>query len=758
MGPLSGLTLLTGGLLAGLAVVVVPTLIHLLSRRRARRVRFAPMELLLRSQKRTARSIRLRQILLLLLRTLFFLAIAAALLRPLWLAPHEQVASSAPVAVVVVLDASASMTASLDGKSAFVRAQGKAREALTGLVDDVRTGLVVCAERPREVVMPNFDRRAVLDAIDNAEVTFAFADLGACIERAAALAHNVVDEKGQPLTGERRVVVVSDLAAHGFTGQDNAGDAHGEARVGSGLRLDLLPAFDEDAPPNHGVIDVDTGFSPQGLQVRFHAARFGGPDVEVPADLFLDGRRAARLALPFSSGKVLDRVFTAPLAAPSTEPAAYGAPPPPDEHSLTVALGDDALEADNNVELPLEERAAVRVLVVDGEPDALPLSDEVFYLSQALSSSRVGQGGKSRLALTTATPDRLDAAALVDVDVIVLANVSRLPPSAAAALVSHVQAGAGLLMTMGDQVDVDAWNRDLGALLPAVLRGPKGQALLDDVNVAEALGLTRWKHEHPLLRALGDDAPATTGYGSAKSGDLGAGTLAGLSRVRTTTTMLVEPDPQAPRLVLAHFTNDAPALLERAVGKNGEGRVLLLTTSIDREWTDLPIRPGFLPLVEQMVLYLGRALDDGRPRSVRIGEERTIQLANVAAGSELVVVDPAGKEHRVTPTQDVAAAYGNEPSARFTPAMPGLHRPLVVVDGARKLLSLERFTALLDPRESDLTRIAADQIDDVVPKGAQVRTGSFDDEPGTPLWPWLLLFGVVLLLCEGLLLRRSGSA
>ena len=85
MGPLSGLSLLSAGLLGGLAVVVIPALIHLLSRRRARRVRFAPMELLLRSQKRTARSIRLRQLLLLLLRTLFFFCIAFALLRPLWL-------------------------------------------------------------------------------------------------------------------------------------------------------------------------------------------------------------------------------------------------------------------------------------------------------------------------------------------------------------------------------------------------------------------------------------------------------------------------------------------------------------------------------------------------------------------------------------------------------------------------------------------------------------------------------------------------
>ena len=50
-----GISLLNAGLALGLLSVVLPTIIHLLSRRRARRVRFAPMELLLRSQKRTTK-------------------------------------------------------------------------------------------------------------------------------------------------------------------------------------------------------------------------------------------------------------------------------------------------------------------------------------------------------------------------------------------------------------------------------------------------------------------------------------------------------------------------------------------------------------------------------------------------------------------------------------------------------------------------------------------------------------------------------
>jgi hypothetical protein len=220
--------------------------------------------------------------------------------------------------------------------------------------------------------------------------------------------------------------------------------------------------------------------------------------------------------------------------------------------------------------------------------------------------------------------------------------------------------------------------------------------------------------------------------------------------VRTTTTMLVEPDPSAPREILARFTNDAPALIERAVGTDGRGRVVLLATSIDREWTDLPIRPGFLPLVEQITLYLGRALDDARPRTVRIGEARPVQVPRGTRA--LVVVPPLGREQRLETDGDATTV--RIPDV----AVPGLHRVYAVDEGGnRTALPAERFTALLDPRESDPTRLDDDRAAAVLPRGAAVRRGG-DDTPGTPVWPWLLVAAAAFLFIEGLVVRRSGAA
>src|SRR5690606_1076723 len=130
---------LASALLGGLALAALPLLIHLISKRRARNVRFAAIEFVLRSKRRTARSLRLRQLLLLLLRTLLVAAVALAIAGPLLREPDEaETDASAPLVVVLVVDESASMHATLDGQSAFRRAQAQGADVVREAGDDVR--------------------------------------------------------------------------------------------------------------------------------------------------------------------------------------------------------------------------------------------------------------------------------------------------------------------------------------------------------------------------------------------------------------------------------------------------------------------------------------------------------------------------------------------------------------------------------------------------------------------------------------------
>lgn len=710
-----------GALLAGLALAALPLVIHLISKRRARNVRFAAIEFVLRSKRRTARSLRLRQLLLLLLRTLLVAAVALAVAGPLLEEPEEDATrTEAPLVIALVLDESASMHASLDGQSAFRRAQAAAVDTVREAKEDVRFALVACGDRPRDVVAePTFERGAVLSALERLQPGYGRSDLVACVGRASDLAARVQGE------GERRVVVLSDLAQHAFQGA--------AAGAGKGVVVEWVPAFDEEPPPNHGLsaVSIERTAATQGdaIEVSFTLSRYGGLEASVPVDLFLGGARTARITVPLANGASEQRSFTHDFTASGGRPEGD-----PADWEARVLAGDDALAVDNEAVLPVTLSPPVRVLLVDGAPQPVPFRDEVFYLESALKQPKQS---RAPMAVEVVGSDEVNAGRLADARVVVLANVARLDDAAARALVEFVRAGGGLFVTSGDQLDVEWYNRALAELLPGALRGAKGQALLDDASVAEVLGLSRFAEGHPIFRGLADDDEA--------------GGLVGLSRVRTHTTMLLEPDAKGERSLLMRFTNEAPALAERQVEA---GRVMLLATTVDRDWSDLAIRPGFLPLMQQIVLHLAGALDETGARVLTVGEPRTLSLPK---GAELLEVRAPGGEATRLVADDAADAHadGSRPVVFEATTTPGLYRVLVRFPGGElRELAAERFTALVHPAESDLRRASPEALANALPRGAAQRGGAASDED-VPLWPWLLVGCFVLLLLESLVLRRA---
>src|SRR4029077_15455020 len=127
--------------LFGLAAASLPILIHLLNRRRMKRIRFPAVRFVLLSQKRISRSYRLRHWLLLALRTLAVVFLALLLANPIFQTGAGLFAGGGPVALVVLLDNSLSMTWSGDGNG-FKQAKDAARMLISALSDDDRAAIV----------------------------------------------------------------------------------------------------------------------------------------------------------------------------------------------------------------------------------------------------------------------------------------------------------------------------------------------------------------------------------------------------------------------------------------------------------------------------------------------------------------------------------------------------------------------------------------------------------------------------------------
>jgi hypothetical protein len=69
------------------------------------------------------------------------------------------------------------------------------------------------------------------------------------------------------------------------------------------------------------------------------------------------------------------------------------------------------------------------------------------------------------------------------------------------------------------------------------------------------------------------------------------------------------------------------------------------------------------------------------------------------------------------------------------------------------------FSAAIDPRESDVTRRALDELQRQFggEEHAQVAGGADSALPktGTPLWSWLLFAAVLAFVAEGFVVRRT---
>ncbi|MHB8872948.1 MAG: BatA domain-containing protein, partial [Myxococcaceae bacterium] len=179
-----------------------------------------------------------------------------------------------------------------------------------------------------------------------------------------------------------------------------------------------------------------------------------------------------------------------------------------------------------------------------------------------------------------------------------------------------------------------------------------------------------------------------------------------------------------------------------AVARKGEGRVMLFTSTVDRDWGDFAIRTSFLPLMQRFCAYLTGSLDEREELRARVGE--TLVLRPEPQGRPAVVRAPSGGELPLKAQPDGTFVAGPV-------AEPGTH---AVVDGAGKPLAALGFAATLDPSESDLARLRPEELAAYFGEESVKSAGAGDAARRVPFWTWLIVAAVAAFFFEGVLLRK----
>jgi hypothetical protein len=693
---------LAPAMLLGLVAIAIPIAIHLIGRARARVVRFAALDFLLATKRRTARKLRLRERLLLLVRILACLALALALAKPFTSCKRTGPSvTRGPQAAVLVVDDSFASGYVLDGKSLLAAEIEEAQRLLVQLGPEAEVAVVRTSEGADLPAELSRDHLRLRDQLAAMTPSARPPDTTRALARAAQL-----------LAGSNHaahtVLLLSPLARVGFRPGEPPWGAEGPALVTVDVR--------HGKPlPNLAVVRAaalpDAGVGSRGIKVSAEIANFGPVAVTgVEVSLRVAGAVVARGVLDLGPGERRVKTFLASLPANrrSTD--------------VAVAVPGDALAIDDTRWLRAHLRDEIRVLLVDGDPRTTRQDDELFYAEAAL---RPGDTGDSGTALTTITADELAKTDLAAADVVVLANVPALPVAQVAALASWVKAGGGLLVAGGDKVDPAAYERTMLPLLPQSLRDPidTGWGPSADRD-GRALHLVKWEADHPIFAPFGKDAP-------------------GLADARFMKVLLLGPTTDTrDRKVLARYTNGGAALVEAT---SGQGRLLLFTSTLDRDWNDLPIHPGYLPLLQQAVRHLARTQSDAG------GEEHLVGRGVVLATGDLKKVEVSGPGGIVTTFEGERLA--GRRSVRFTRTdAPGIYGVVgTEPTGTKRARDELAFAVNLDPRGSDLTIAAAAELP---------VSGSGAVAPAAPsayrfeLWHALGALLLVLLLGEALLSQR----
>jgi hypothetical protein len=202
--------------LLGLLAASIPPILHLLARRLPPVVPFPAVRYLSETERRQSRRLKLRNLLLLLLRTFLIALIALAASRPIARAPWG--GSHEPSAVAVVLDNSLSSGAVVDGRRVLDVLVDQGRHVFDRASDEDRVWLVLADGLPRQVSLP--EARSVLDTLSPWPVRL---NLSAAVR---AVSGAMRDDPSPA----HEVVVLSDLQATAFaSGSDR--DAPADRRV-----------------------------------------------------------------------------------------------------------------------------------------------------------------------------------------------------------------------------------------------------------------------------------------------------------------------------------------------------------------------------------------------------------------------------------------------------------------------------------------------------------------------------------------------
>ncbi len=640
------MTFVSAAFLLAAAAGAIPVVLHMINRQQAKKLPFSTLRFLRISAEKTRRRKRIHDVLLMLLRMAVLILIAIGLAEPT-ITTLGSFWGSGASAVAIILDNSASMGIVDEGRPRLETARQAARQILGELADGDQIALLL-AGGPELAEQDRLQRTQdkIRQMLDQVQVSYERADLALKVQQARKLL-------AQSDAKHKQIFVLTDMQQLSWETLDETTSSPPDASVlkpDASARAEVVPtrsqadasAKAEDAPAQPPLPESAKPADYKDIPLIFiDCNRNPKPNVAV-------SRITLNAPVPVAGlpiGASVEVVNASPLpqkrlvelyvdnAKEATSPELEIPPAGQVTHDFQFAfkrgglhrgevrlVGEDGSRYDDQRYFSMEVDQGIPVAVVKSARHEIPYLEDTFYLEQALAPTR--SGGSWAIRTTTLTADELRSEPLSEFKVVFCVNLEAPDPETAQRLRSYVTDGGNLFWIAGDNVDPAAYNG---------MNETAGRQLLPAPLVGVRLPQTGENRDSWHIASLDPEHPAT-------------GPLMQPASMYQSVLIykhLRMDTAAAPATRVLARLDDGEALLAEAQVE--QGTVSMLATSAHVGWSNLPVRPIFLPLFARLTFDLAgaeqarhRALA-GSPLVLQLEEELQPVLVEVLPPSSAVI-------------------------------------------------------------------------------------------------------------------------
>jgi len=536
------MTFLSPSILWGMLAITIPIIIHLISLRHTRDTEFSTLRFIKSLKHETIRRLRIKQWLLVLLRTIAILCLILMFSRPLMTGTlTSKLAGDIESRAVIIVDNSASMAVHTGDGTLLDRAKSSLPAILKGLEGETTVELYQ-TNPPRKLFSGSHEEgRSIMTGVKGIVQTNMTDNLWTMIDSVLQMV-----EASEP---NRECFIISDFqSAPSFTIDSLNPNSDWkyycilQPKVENNISISEVSVLSQIKLPNH-LVKLNTRVGNGGVTDKRN----------IPVELYLNDERVGQIVSQFEPSKFKDFMFQ---VYPGKTGIING----------KIVIPDDDFPMDNfrNFDLVIPNQIAVKVIGQSME--------ELFLLDLALSAIT---GETELLLIDRDLSDDVERLFLSDIDILLLHNPTNLSNSAIEDLQRFLMNGGGLIWFVGNdlnQTDPVAW--------PSLLKLPEliktrhldGESFFSTLIVDENHSLFTDLN----INNMNEELPQVFGYNEV--------------RLQMNHTPLIK------------LNNGHPLLIEsKAFGSSG----FVFTSPLNLGWNDLSVKGLLVPLLHRMLILLG---------------------------------------------------------------------------------------------------------------------------------------------------------